>query len=66
MYKLQLVGYFSFAILTLRFQNVYKQITGMKEVFIIIGSRQPPWSNGLELLEDAKQNKHVLPSGCEG
>ncbi|XP_042464665.1 DNA repair protein RAD51 homolog 4-like isoform X2 [Zingiber officinale] len=29
-------------------------------------SRQPPWFNGLELLEDAKQNKHVLPSGCEG
>ncbi|KAG6526199.1 hypothetical protein ZIOFF_016179 [Zingiber officinale] len=38
----------------------------MREIFMTVGSRQPPWFNGLELLEDAKQNKHVLPSGCEG
>ncbi|XVF46466.1 hypothetical protein PTKIN_Ptkin03bG0028700 [Pterospermum kingtungense] len=25
-----------------------------------------PWQNGLELLEDAKRNKHLLPTGIEG
>ncbi|XP_048140503.1 DNA repair protein RAD51 homolog 4 isoform X5 [Rhodamnia argentea] len=25
-----------------------------------------PWSNGVELMEDAQKNKHVLSTGCEG
>ncbi|XP_074563831.1 DNA repair protein RAD51 homolog 4 [Curcuma longa] len=37
-----------------------------KEQEVSAGSRQPPWLNGLELIEDVKQNKHLLPSGCEG
>ncbi|CAL9077873.1 unnamed protein product [Musa acuminata var. zebrina] len=39
---------------------------GMEEVSVAIDGRQPPWLNGVELLEDAKWNKHVLPTGCKG
>nr|XP_018679769.1 PREDICTED: DNA repair protein RAD51 homolog 4 isoform X4 [Musa acuminata subsp. malaccensis] len=39
---------------------------GMEEVSVVIDGRQPSWLNGVELLEDAKWNKHVLPTGCKG
>ncbi|KAE9593237.1 putative ATP diphosphatase [Lupinus albus] len=39
---------------------------GIDQLLSIIDSQQPPLLNGLQLLEDAKQNKHVLPTGFEG
>ncbi|KAF6148855.1 hypothetical protein GIB67_014226 [Kingdonia uniflora] len=39
---------------------------GITQVLSIIDSQHQPWLNGVELLEDARQNKHVLSTGCEG
>ncbi|KAI8568998.1 hypothetical protein RHMOL_Rhmol02G0244800 [Rhododendron molle] len=38
---------------------------GITQVLSIIDCQHQPWLNGLELLEDAEQNKHILSSGCE-
>ncbi|XP_058109830.1 DNA repair protein RAD51 homolog 4 isoform X3 [Magnolia sinica] len=39
---------------------------GITRVLSIVDSQHQPWLNGVELLEDAKLNKHVLSTGCEG
>ncbi|XP_077213221.1 DNA repair RAD51-like protein [Tasmannia lanceolata] len=39
---------------------------GITQVLSIIDSQHKPWSNGMELLQDAQWNKHVLSTGCEG
>ncbi|XP_044467355.1 DNA repair protein RAD51 homolog 4-like isoform X2 [Mangifera indica] len=39
---------------------------GITQVFNIIDNLHQPWLNGMELLEDYLQNKHVLSSGFEG
>ncbi|KAI3937980.1 hypothetical protein MKX01_027907 [Papaver californicum] len=44
--------------------NKLKQ--GISQILSIIDSQNQPWVNGLELLKDARQNKHVLSTGCEG
>ncbi|XP_057781646.1 DNA repair protein RAD51 homolog 4 isoform X2 [Salvia miltiorrhiza] len=38
---------------------------GIKQIISIMESRQRPWLNGLELLEDAQLNKCTLSTGCE-
>ncbi|XP_004505899.1 DNA repair protein RAD51 homolog 4 isoform X2 [Cicer arietinum] len=38
----------------------------LKQLLSIIDALHPPLINGLQLMEDAKQNKHVLSTGCEG
>ncbi|KAK8463894.1 hypothetical protein PHAVU_011G067900 [Phaseolus vulgaris] len=38
---------------------------GINQLLSIIDARHPPLLNGLQLLEDAQQNKHVLSTGCE-
>ncbi|XP_059660616.1 DNA repair protein RAD51 homolog 4-like [Cornus florida] len=38
---------------------------GITQVLSIIDGQHQPWLNGMELLEDAQQNKHVLSTGCE-
>ncbi|KAK8479317.1 hypothetical protein V6N12_025699 [Hibiscus sabdariffa] len=39
---------------------------GITQVLSIIDDMHQPWWNGMELLEDAKRNKHVLPTGIQG
>ncbi|KAK7257777.1 hypothetical protein RIF29_32000 [Crotalaria pallida] len=39
---------------------------GIDQLLSIIDSQQPPLLNGLQLLEDANLNKHILPTGFEG
>ncbi|KAM4095542.1 hypothetical protein ACJW30_08G037000 [Castanea mollissima] len=39
---------------------------GIAQVLSIIDGQHQPWLNGMELLEDAQRNKHVLSTGCEG
>ncbi|KAJ0083640.1 hypothetical protein Patl1_30842 [Pistacia atlantica] len=39
---------------------------GITQVLNIIDNLHQPWLNGLELLEDSLQNKHVLSTGFEG
>ncbi|XP_050291200.1 DNA repair protein RAD51 homolog 4 isoform X7 [Quercus robur] len=39
---------------------------GITQVLSIIDGQHQPWLNGMELLEDAQRNKHVLSTGCEG
>ncbi|XP_030967471.1 DNA repair protein RAD51 homolog 4 isoform X4 [Quercus lobata] len=39
---------------------------GITQVLSIIDGQHQPWLNGMELLEDAQRNKHVLFTGCEG
>ncbi|KAK9280265.1 hypothetical protein L1049_013953 [Liquidambar formosana] len=39
---------------------------GITQVLSIIDGQHQPWLNGMELLEDGRQNKHVLSTGCEG
>ncbi|XP_044481837.1 DNA repair protein RAD51 homolog 4-like isoform X4 [Mangifera indica] len=39
---------------------------GITQVFNIIDNLHQPWLNGMELLEDYLQNKHVLSTGFEG
>ncbi|KAK9169240.1 hypothetical protein Syun_001380 [Stephania yunnanensis] len=39
---------------------------GINQVLAFIDTQHKPWLNGLELLEDARQNKHLLPTGCQG
>ncbi|KAL4610382.1 hypothetical protein ACB092_08G047300 [Castanea dentata] len=39
---------------------------GIAQVLSIIDGQHQPWLNGIELLEDAQRNKHVLSTGCEG
>ncbi|KDP44181.1 hypothetical protein JCGZ_05648 [Jatropha curcas] len=39
---------------------------GITQMLSIIDEQHQPWSNGLQLLEDALQNKHVLSTGFEG
>ncbi|XP_065868848.1 DNA repair protein RAD51 homolog 4 [Euphorbia lathyris] len=39
---------------------------GISQVISIIDRLHQPWVNGLQLLEDAQQNKHVLSTGLEG
>ncbi|KAF5447024.1 hypothetical protein F2P56_032608 [Juglans regia] len=39
---------------------------GITQVLSIIDGQHQPWLNGMELLEDAQLNKHVLSTGCEG
>ncbi|GFS30663.1 RmlC-like cupins superfamily protein [Actinidia rufa] len=38
---------------------------GITQVLSIIDSQHQPWFNGMDLLEDAQQNKHILSTGCE-
>lgn len=38
---------------------------GITEVYHILDGLHQPWRNGMELLEDAQQNKHVLSTGSE-
>ncbi|KAF5954159.1 hypothetical protein HYC85_007015 [Camellia sinensis] len=38
---------------------------GITQALSIIDGRHQPWLNGMELLEDAQQNKHILSTGCE-
>lgn len=38
---------------------------GITEVLSIIDGQHQQWSNGMELLEEAQQNKIILPTGCE-
>ncbi|KAI3934093.1 hypothetical protein MKW92_025585 [Papaver armeniacum] len=44
--------------------NKLKQ--GISQILSIIDSQHQPWVNGVELLKDARQNKHVLSTGCQG
>ncbi|KAK1321724.1 hypothetical protein QJS10_CPA03g01463 [Acorus calamus] len=39
---------------------------GIAQVMSIIDGLHQPWLNGIELLDDAKLNKHFLATGCEG
>lgn len=39
---------------------------GITQILSIIDAERQPWMNGLELLEDARENKHILSTGCEG
>ncbi|ONI00081.1 hypothetical protein PRUPE_6G066800 [Prunus persica] len=39
---------------------------GITQVLSIIDTQHQPWLNGLELLDDALHNKHVLSTGREG
>ncbi|KAJ1379414.1 P-loop containing nucleoside triphosphate hydrolase, partial [Sesbania bispinosa] len=39
---------------------------GIDQLLSIIDALHPPLLNGLQLLEDAKWNKRVLSTGCEG
>ncbi|KAK9940367.1 hypothetical protein M0R45_017033 [Rubus argutus] len=39
---------------------------GITQIFSIIDAQHQPWLNGLELLDDALQKKHVFSTGCEG
>ncbi|KAK6271928.1 hypothetical protein POUND7_009011 [Theobroma cacao] len=39
---------------------------GITQVLSIIDDMHQPWLNGMELLEDAKRNKHSLPTGIQG
>ncbi|XP_034687450.1 DNA repair protein RAD51 homolog 4 isoform X1 [Vitis riparia] len=39
---------------------------GITQILSIIDGQHQPWLNGMELLEDAQQNKQVLSTGCEG
>ncbi|BBH04725.1 homolog of RAD51 D, partial [Prunus dulcis] len=39
---------------------------GITQVLSIIDTQHQPWLNGMELLDDALHNKHVLSTGCEG
>nr|KJB55952.1 hypothetical protein B456_009G102000 [Gossypium raimondii] len=39
---------------------------GIAQVLSIIDDMHQPWLNGMELLEDAKRNKHVFPTGIQG
>ncbi|KAJ7980910.1 DNA repair protein RAD51-like 4 [Quillaja saponaria] len=38
---------------------------GFTQILTIIDGLHQPWLNGLDLLEDAKWNKHVLSTGCK-
>lgn len=38
---------------------------GITQALSIIDGQHQPWLNGMELLEDAQQNKHILSTGCE-
>ncbi|XP_023532265.1 DNA repair protein RAD51 homolog 4 [Cucurbita pepo subsp. pepo] len=39
---------------------------GITQILSVINAERQPWMNGLELLEDARENKHVLSTGFEG
>ncbi|KAK7404618.1 hypothetical protein VNO78_05573 [Psophocarpus tetragonolobus] len=39
---------------------------GIDQLLSIIDALHPPLLNGLQLLEDAQRNKHILSTGCEG
>ncbi|KAK1285909.1 hypothetical protein QJS10_CPB20g00878 [Acorus calamus] len=39
---------------------------GIAQMMSIIDGLHQPWLNGIELLDDAKLNKHFLATGCEG
>lgn len=39
---------------------------GIAQVLSILDGLHQPWLSGMELLEDAQQNKHILSTGCEG
>ncbi|KAK9123562.1 hypothetical protein Sjap_013164 [Stephania japonica] len=39
---------------------------GITQILAFIDTQHKPWLNGLELLEDARQNKRLLPTGCQG
>ncbi|MCL7026771.1 hypothetical protein MKW94_001540 [Papaver nudicaule] len=46
--------------------NPSKLKQGISQILSIIDSQHQPWVNGADLLRDARQNKHVLSTGCEG
>lgn len=54
-----------FAALAEQNNNSEQLKQGITQIFSIIDSRCRPWLNGLELLNDVEQNKHVLSTGCE-
>ncbi|XP_039689473.1 DNA repair protein RAD51 homolog 4 isoform X3 [Medicago truncatula] len=39
---------------------------GIHQLLLIVDALHPPVLNGLQLIEDAKRNKHVFSTGCEG
>ncbi|CAJ2678755.1 unnamed protein product [Trifolium pratense] len=39
---------------------------GIHQLLSIIDALHPPLLNGLQLVEDARQNKHVFSTGCQG
>ncbi|XP_023007348.1 DNA repair protein RAD51 homolog 4 [Cucurbita maxima] len=39
---------------------------GITQILSVINAERQPWMNGLELLEDARENKHFLSTGFEG
>ncbi|XP_048323770.1 DNA repair protein RAD51 homolog 4 isoform X2 [Ziziphus jujuba] len=39
---------------------------GITQLLSVVDGLHKPWMNGMDLLEDAKQNKHILSTGCEG
>ncbi|XP_010033174.1 DNA repair protein RAD51 homolog 4 isoform X3 [Eucalyptus grandis] len=38
----------------------------INQVLYVIDGLHQPWLNGVDLMEDAQKNKHVLSTGCEG
>ncbi|KAF3453812.1 hypothetical protein FNV43_RR04253 [Rhamnella rubrinervis] len=39
---------------------------GITQVLSVIDGQHQPWLNGMDLLADTIQNKHILSTGCEG
>ncbi|KAJ6814479.1 DNA repair protein RAD51-like protein 4-like [Iris pallida] len=39
---------------------------GIAQILSIIDGQHQPWLNGVDLLNNTTQNKHFLPTGCEG
>ncbi|KAI3667628.1 hypothetical protein L6452_42699 [Arctium lappa] len=50
---------------TEQLSNSYRLKQGINQLLSIIETCHQPWMNGLMLLEDRKQNKRCLSTGCE-
>lgn len=46
--------------------NSHELTQGITQIISIIDTMHQPWLNGIQLLEDANQKKHVLSTGCQG